>query len=126
MIHGSQMVTIPKRRFSVLKISQAEWKTGNEAISEDGPLRFLSTLATKLSQDGKSKEATAMLEVLNIATSSPDYGGMGLSANTKLTAVESDELVLLTSACKETLFRMPKSRQLLLISACCFTRLKEC
>ncbi|KAF6838638.1 3-isopropylmalate dehydratase large subunit 2 [Colletotrichum musicola] len=99
MINTFQVV----RKTNRGKISQAERKTGKEATAEESPLRFLSSLATKLSQDGKKKEAIAILEVLNIATSSPDYGGMGLSVKTKLTATESDELVLLTSAWLESI-----------------------
>ncbi|KAL0940267.1 3-isopropylmalate dehydratase large subunit 2 [Colletotrichum truncatum] len=70
---------------------------------QSNPIATLCSLETYLKQTGKNVEACAIAEVINIATSSPDYGGMGLSRNEILSAKDGDELILLTSAWLESL-----------------------
>lgn len=75
-----------------------------ETESSEHPLVVLSALAARLQRDGKEKEAKTILQVVSIATASPDYGGMGLTWNGELSATDRSELILLTSACKHTFF----------------------
>ncbi|KAK1625724.1 aconitase family protein [Colletotrichum phormii] len=69
-----------------------------ETESSEHPLVVLSALSARLQRDGKEKEATTILQVVSIATASPDYGGMGLAWNGELSATDRSELILLTSA----------------------------
>lgn len=75
-----------------------------ETKSAEHPLVVLSALAARLQRDGKEKEAKTILQVVSIATASPDYGGMGLTWTGELSATDRSELILLTSACKHTSF----------------------
>ncbi|KAG7038209.1 aconitase family protein [Colletotrichum scovillei] len=74
-----------------------------ETKSAEHPLVVLSALAARLQRDGKEKEAKTILQVVSIATASPDYGGMGLTWTGELSATDRSELILLTSAWLESL-----------------------
>ncbi|KAF2176149.1 aconitase family protein [Zopfia rhizophila CBS 207.26] len=76
------------------------------------PLQVLSTLAEWMQHDGYKREASALMQVLAIATASPDYGGMGLSRE-DVSTVNQSELLLLASAWLESLNSADRSSKLL-------------
>ncbi|KAK8060834.1 hypothetical protein PG996_010764 [Apiospora saccharicola] len=86
------------------------------AVTEPHPLKAIK-LASAMIRDPHPRESEALQQVLAIAKSAPDYGGLGLDEESTVSEADRSELVFLVSAWLEALNSADRSRPALEPSA---------
>lgn len=78
-------------------------------------IRCIMALAANLQRSGHGREAEALLRVAQIATTSPDFGGMGLPKEGEIESSAKSELVFLSTAWLEALNSADRSKHIVMV-----------
>ncbi|KAL7947516.1 aconitase iron-sulfur domain-containing protein [Trichoderma barbatum] len=71
------------------------------ATSEAYPLTLLDNVSQTLLKQGASRESQVFSQISEICSTSPSYGGLGLSKDMQVTEGDMHEISFLISACKQ-------------------------
>ncbi|KAK8043120.1 aconitase family protein [Apiospora phragmitis] len=77
--------------------------------TEEHPLRAIRLASARI-RDARPRESEALQQVLAIAANAPNYGGLGLDAETPISEADRSELIFLVSAWLEALNSADRSR----------------
>lgn len=90
----SLVILLPKSQLIAIDGSSSRSQTIPGALAD---------IVNRLREDGKTRESSALSDVLEICRQPRDFGGLGISADTVLTTEQESEIMFLVSAWLESL-----------------------
>lgn len=85
----------------VFKSRAVKLEAADIASEEVHPLILLDNVGQVLLKQGASRESQVFSQISEIASTSPNYGGLGLNTDVQITEDDIHEISFLISACKQ-------------------------